>query len=135
MFSIKRDFFNHPTLPNSNFQSLSIFFYKNPQVPSYSYRMEHAERAFLFPISYRKYIPTHSGIKYYKKTFRHSQKSEPLFFHFKSLLQLSILPPLLMIRFSIHNPICPIYLFQQYHPHQLMRKRHFRKTERKICVA
>lgn len=36
--------------------------------------------------------------------------------------------PSFMIRFPVHDPIRPIDLFQQYHAHQLMRKRHFRKA-------
>ena len=34
-----------------------------------------------------------------------------------------------MIRLSIYNPIPPIHLLQQDHPHQLMGKRHFGKAQ------
>lgn len=36
---------------------------------------------------------------------------------------------LFMIRFPINNPIAPVNLFQQNYPHQLMGKRHVRKTK------
>lgn len=36
---------------------------------------------------------------------------------------------LFMIRLSIDNPITPVNLFQQNHPHQLMGKRHIRKAQ------
>ena len=37
-----------------------------------------------------------------------------------------------MIWLSRHNPIPPVNLLQQYHPHQLMGKCHFRKTQ---CIV
>lgn len=33
-----------------------------------------------------------------------------------------------VVWFPVHDPIRPVDLLQQYHAHQLMRKRHFRKA-------
>ena len=37
-----------------------------------------------------------------------------------------------MIRFSLNNPISPVNLLQQDHPHQLVRKRHSGEADFKI---
>ena len=37
-----------------------------------------------------------------------------------------------MIRLPRNNPVTPVNLFQQHHPHQLMRKCHLRKAQGKV---
>lgn len=37
-----------------------------------------------------------------------------------------------MVRLPIHNPVPSVDLFQQNHPHQLVRKRHPGKTQQII---
>ena len=39
---------------------------------------------------------------------------------------------LFMVRLPVHDPKCPIDLFTQNHPHQLVRKCHVGKTQGKI---
>ncbi len=38
---------------------------------------------------------------------------------------LSYKSPLLVIRFSVNDPVAPVHLLQQDHPHELMGKCHF----------
>ena len=38
---------------------------------------------------------------------------------------LSYKSPLLVIRFSVNDPVAPVHLLQQDHPHKLMGKCHF----------
>ena len=38
-----------------------------------------------------------------------------------------------MIRLIIHDPVRPVYLFQQNHLHELMRKCHPGKAELIVC--
>lgn len=40
--------------------------------------------------------------------------------------------PSFVVRLPLNNPKPPIHLLQQYHPHQLMRKCHWRKRQFKI---